>query len=191
MVLPTVSWSRDEYAALGVPFGERGRILDEQLEVLARAYGPFPISHQGPRFPFEDVWLEPGAFTTAGPTMWFGGQGMHLALARRIARYGQGLNPFGPLTADDLGLLAEVMREHGRGVEELELVGGIRGTFHGVEDLADLDVAMADVPEQLEQGFTSFCFKPAMFVDEVAQVGELCRDLVRRFDQAVATARTP
>ena len=33
VVLPTVSWSRDEYAALGVPFTERGRILDEQLEI--------------------------------------------------------------------------------------------------------------------------------------------------------------
>ena len=191
VVLPTVSWSRDEYAALGVPFGERGRILDEQLAVLATAYGPFPISHDGPRFPFDDVWLEPGASTPAGPTLWFGGQGMHPPLARRIARYGQGLNPFGPLTSDDLGLLAEVMHEHGREITELELVGGIRGTFHATDDLADLDVAMADVPGQLEQGFTSFCFKPAMFVDEAEQVGELCRDLVGRFDLAVAAARTP
>jgi alkanesulfonate monooxygenase SsuD/methylene tetrahydromethanopterin reductase-like flavin-dependent oxidoreductase (luciferase family) len=186
VVLPTVSWSRDEYAALGVPFGERGRILDEQLEVLSMAYGPFPISHAGPRFPFDDVWLEPGAATPAGPTMWFGGQGMHPPLARRIARYGHGLNPFGPLTTDDLDLLAEVMREHGRDLAELELVGGIRGTFHGVDDLADLDAAMADVPRQLSHGFTTFCFKPAMFVDDAAQVGDLCRDLVRRFDQAVA-----
>ena len=185
VVLPTVSWSRDEYAALGVPFGERGRILDEQLEVLAAAYGPFPISHHGPRFPFDDVWLEPGAFSPGGPTMWFGGQGMHPPLARRIARYGQGLNPFGPLTSDDLGLLADVMREHGRDLAELELVGGIRGTFHGTDDLADLDVAMAEVPGQLEQGFTSFCFKPAMFVDDAAHVGDLCRDLVRRFALAV------
>jgi alkanesulfonate monooxygenase SsuD/methylene tetrahydromethanopterin reductase-like flavin-dependent oxidoreductase (luciferase family) len=27
-----VSWHRDEYDALGVPFGQRGEILDEQLE---------------------------------------------------------------------------------------------------------------------------------------------------------------
>ena len=108
-----------------------------------------------------------------------------------IARYGQGLNPFGPLTADDLGLLADVMREHGRDLAELELVGGIRGTFHGTDDLADLDLAMADVPAQLDQGFSSFCFKPAMFVDDVAQVGDLCRDLVRRFDRAVAGHSEP
>jgi alkanesulfonate monooxygenase SsuD/methylene tetrahydromethanopterin reductase-like flavin-dependent oxidoreductase (luciferase family) len=189
VVLPTVSWSRDEYDALGVPFAERGRILDEQLEVLAKAYGPFPVRHDGPRFPFGDVWLEPGSAREGGPLLWFGGQGMHPPLARRIARYGQGLNPFGPLTGDDLALLSEVMREHGRELAELELVGGIRGTFHGSDDLADLDVAMADVPRQLDQGFTTFCFKPAMFVDDAADVGDLCRDLVRRFDQAVSGHR--
>ncbi len=189
VVLPTVSWSRDEYDALGIPFGERGRILDEQLEVLAKAYGPFPVRHDGPRFPFGDVWLEPGSAREGGPSLWFGGQGMHTPLARRIARYGQGLNPFGPLTDDDLAMLSEVMREHGRELAELELVGGIRGTFRGSDDLADLDVAMADVPRQLDQGFRTFCFKPAMFVDDAAAVGDLCRDLVRRFDEVSSEHR--
>ena len=187
VVLPTVSWSRDEYDALGVPFGRRGAILDEQLEVLAKAWGPYPIRHDGPRFPFGDVWLEPGSHTPAGPTMWFGGQGMHRPLAQRIARYGHGLNPFGPLTDDDLALLAEVMREHGRDVSELEMVGGIRGTFHGPDDVADLDLALADLPRQLEQGFTTICFKPAMFVETADQVGDLCRELVRK-TAAIAAA---
>ena len=31
VIQPTVSWHRDEYDALGVPFEKRGRILDEQL----------------------------------------------------------------------------------------------------------------------------------------------------------------
>ena len=180
VVLPTVSWSRDEYAALGVPFGQRGAILDEQLEVLEKAWGPYPVRHDGPHFPFDDVWLEPGAFAATGPTLWFGGQGMHEPLARRIARYGQGLNPFGPLTDDDLALLADVMREHGRDISELEMVGGIRGRFHGPDDLADVDAAIADLPRQLEQGFTTICFKPAMFVDDADQVSDLCRDLVRK-----------
>jgi alkanesulfonate monooxygenase SsuD/methylene tetrahydromethanopterin reductase-like flavin-dependent oxidoreductase (luciferase family) len=183
VVLPTVSWSRDEYAALGVPFAERGRILDEQLEVLAQAWGPYPISHAGPRFPFTDVWLEPGAATTAGPALWFGGQGMHPPLARRLARYGRGLNPFGPLDQADLDLLAETMREHGRDLSELELVGGIRGRFQGADDVAELDEALADLPRQLSQGFRTICFKPAMFVESADQVGELCRELTVKVDR--------
>ena len=161
VVLPTVSWSRDEYAALGVPFADRGRILDEQLEVLAKAWGPYPISHDGPRFPFTDVWLEPGAATPQGPPLWFGGQGMPPHVVRRIARYGRGVHPFGPLTDDDLAALAAGMREAGRDLSELELVGGIRGRFETPDSVADVDEALAGLPRQVEQGFTTISFKPA------------------------------
>jgi probable F420-dependent oxidoreductase len=178
VVLPTVSWSRDEYAALGVPFAERGRILDEQLEVLAKAWGPYPISHAGPRFPFTDVWLEPGASTTEGPPFWFGGQGMHPPLIRRLVRYGKGLNPFGPLSDDDLHSLEAAMSEAGRDLAELEKVGGIRATFHRSDDVADVDAALADLPRQVDQGFTTICFKPAMFCRTVEDVPGLCHRLV-------------
>jgi alkanesulfonate monooxygenase SsuD/methylene tetrahydromethanopterin reductase-like flavin-dependent oxidoreductase (luciferase family) len=178
VVLPSVSWQRDEYDALGVPFGERGRILDEQLEVLAKAWGPYPISHDGPRFPFRDVWLEPGAWTRQGPPLWFGGQGMGPHLVRRLARYGAGLNPFGPLTDADLEALADGMRAAGRDLSDLEMVGGIRGRFHGPDDVADVEAALAGLPRQIEQGFTTICFKPAMFCRSADEVADLCRRLV-------------
>jgi probable F420-dependent oxidoreductase len=180
VVLPTVSWHQDEYDALGVPFGERGRILDEQLEVLAKSWGPYPIRHDGPRFPFGEVWLEPGAWTADGPPMWFGGSSMHPALARRIARYGQGLNPFGTLTDDDLQALASAMRAQGRDPAELEVVGGVRGTFHGPDDVADLDLALESVPGQLARGFTTICFKPAMFVRDTTDLPRLYAELTEK-----------
>lgn len=183
VVLPTVSWSRDEYAALGVPFSERGKILDEQLEILAKSWGPYPFSHQGKYFEFGDVWLEPGAFRPTGPSLWFGGQGMNPAQVRRMVRYGSGLNPFGPLTDDDIAALATGLQEAGRDLSEIEMVGGIRGTFHSSDDIADIEVALADLPRQLEQGFTTICFKPAMFVRSADEVGDFCRYLVTRVSE--------
>jgi alkanesulfonate monooxygenase SsuD/methylene tetrahydromethanopterin reductase-like flavin-dependent oxidoreductase (luciferase family) len=188
VVLPTVSWSKDEYAALGVPFTERGRILDEQLEVLAKAWGPYPIRHEGQYFSFGDVWLEPGAFTPDGPRMWFGGQGMHPPLVRRLAAYGHGLNPFGSLSDDDLAMLADGMRAAGRDIAELELVGGIRGTFHGADDLADLDEALESLPRQLAQGYTTICFKPAMFVDSVEALPAFYAELIDKTERIAASA---
>jgi len=47
IVLPTVSWHRDEYDALGVPFGRRGDILDEQLEIWSRAWAGSPVAVDG------------------------------------------------------------------------------------------------------------------------------------------------
>jgi probable F420-dependent oxidoreductase len=183
VVLPSVSWHADEYAALGVPFDERGRVLDEQLEVLAQAWGGSPLSHHGRYFSFDDVWLEPGAFRPSGPTLWFGGQGMHPPLVRRIARFGQGVNPFGALSDDDLATLAAGLAEHGRSLDELELVGGVRGRFASSHDVADLDEALQSLPAQVAQGFTSICVKPAMFLAEAADFPRWCRDLVDRVGQ--------
>jgi alkanesulfonate monooxygenase SsuD/methylene tetrahydromethanopterin reductase-like flavin-dependent oxidoreductase (luciferase family) len=186
VVLPTVSWSKDEYDALGVPFTERGKILDEQLEILSRAWGPYPIRNDGPYFPFGDVWLEPGAHTPDGPPIWLGGQGMHPPLVRRLAKYGRGLNPFGALSDADLELLQEGMKAAGRDISELELVGGIRGRFAGTDDVADLDEALEALPGQLARGFTTICFKPAMFVSDVSQLPALYDELQEKASKIAA-----
>jgi probable F420-dependent oxidoreductase len=182
VVLPTVSWHHDEYAALGVPFEQRGRILDEQLEVLQALWRPGPVSHAGRFFSFDEVWLEPQPWRPSGPVMWFGGQGMHAPLLRRIVRHGNGINPFGPLAEEDLDRVRSAMTAAGRDPDELELVGGIRGTFTGANDTADIDLALADLPAQLAQGYSTICFKPSMFVDSAAEVGRFCRELVRKVE---------
>ena len=102
VVQPTVSWSRDEYAALGVPFGKRGRLLDEHLQIWAKAWGPSPVSHDGEHYPFQDVYFEPKAYRPDGPRLWFGGQGMHGPLLRRLVRYGHGFHPLGRPTPEDM-----------------------------------------------------------------------------------------
>ena len=86
VVQPTVSWSAHEYAALGVPFTRRGAILDEQLEAMSAAWTDTPASHDGERFSFRDVYLEPKPHRPGGPAMWFGGQRLHEPLLRRIVR---------------------------------------------------------------------------------------------------------
>ncbi|WP_329279508.1 LLM class F420-dependent oxidoreductase [Streptomyces sp. NBC_01451] len=41
-------WSLDEYAAAGVaPFAERGRVLDEILDVCRAVWGPDPVRYEG------------------------------------------------------------------------------------------------------------------------------------------------
>jgi probable F420-dependent oxidoreductase len=180
VVLPTVSWHKDEYDALGVPFARRGRILDEQLDVLRAAWGPGPVSHHGEFFDFGDVWVEPGPWRPGGPTLWFGGQGMHPGLLRRLVRHGSGLNPFGPLTGDDLAAVRAGLAEAGRDPYALELIGGIRGTFPDSGGTAGLDAALESLPGQLDQGFTTICFKPSMFIDDAALIGPFCRDLRRK-----------
>jgi hypothetical protein len=72
------------------------------------------------------------------------------------------------------------MAAAGRDAAELEMVGGIRGRSPDDESTADLAEAAEAIPGQLAQGYTSICFKPSMFTDDLDEVGPLCRDLVRR-----------
>jgi probable F420-dependent oxidoreductase len=178
VVQPTVSWAAEEYAALGVPFARRGAILDEQLEAMRAAWTDTPAAFTGEHFRFADVYCEPKPFRPGGPAMWFGGQTLHPPLCRRIVRYGNGFHPFGAPTAAELERLAGAMAAAGRDIAELELVGGIRGRFAGAADVADLDEALAGVPGLIERGFSSICFKPAMFTDDRDAVADVCRRVV-------------
>src|SRR5580765_4300863 len=82
IVQPTLSWSVEEYTALGVPFGQRGAIVDEQLAAMRAAWRETPAAFDGRFFRFEEAYLEPKPFHADGPRMWFGGQRMHDALLR-------------------------------------------------------------------------------------------------------------
>ncbi|HEY1324007.1 MAG TPA: TIGR03619 family F420-dependent LLM class oxidoreductase [Streptosporangiaceae bacterium] len=180
IVLPTVSWHRDEYDALGVPFGQRGDILDEQLAIWSRAWAGSPVAFEGRHYRFGDVWLEPQPARPGGPVLWFGGSSVHSRLVRRLVRYGSGFNPLG--RPDDAGLarIAVAMRAAGRDPGELEYVGGTRGVFAGPDGLADLDQALAQIPAQLARGFTTICVKPSQFTDDAASIGAFCHELAAK-----------
>lgn len=179
VVQPTVSWSEEEYAALGVPFRERGAILDEQLAAMRTAWTQWPATHAGERFSFGPVWCSPPPFTAGGPSMWFGGERLSPAHIRRIVQYGHGFHPFGAPTADELAELRAALAAAGRDLADIEMVGGIRGTFHGSDDVADLSHALVPVPSLREAGYTSVCFKPNHYTDDVRAVGDVCREVVR------------
>lgn len=180
VVIPTVSWSRDEYAALGIPFGQRGSLLDEHLAAWEQVYARSPASFEGTHYRFRDVYLEPKAYRPGGPRLWFGGQRLHSALLRRLVRYGHGFNPLGRPQPGELQALRAALDAAGRDPDELEMVGGIRGQFPTREAVADLGQAMESLPEQWEQGFTTICVKPSMFIDDPRDLPEFCRDTVRR-----------
>jgi probable F420-dependent oxidoreductase len=182
VVQPGVSWSRDEYAALGVPFSRRGRILDEQLRILERVWRESPTSFHGQFFDFDDVYLEPKAYRPEGPRLWFGGQSVHGAVLDRLVRYGHGFHPFGTPTADDLRVLDEGLRAAGRDPASVEKVGGTRATFPDDDSCADIGAAMAPIAEQMELGFTTFCVKPSQFIDSADDLPALLREVMRRAD---------
>jgi probable F420-dependent oxidoreductase len=180
VVQPTVSWSRAEYDALGVPFTSRGALLDEHLEAWRVLWNETPASFEGMHYRFHDAFLEPKPFRPEGPTLWFGGTSLHERLLRRIVTHGRGFNPLGRPSPEELERLRSAMAEGGRSIDELEMVGGTRGAFHDRTSVADLGSALSTIPEQVAAGFTSICVKPSQFIDDPARIGAFCREVVQR-----------
>ncbi len=109
-----LSWSRDEYDAVGVPWRERGARLDETLDVLEHLFGPDPVEHRG-RF-----WtISPGDFQPkpVQPRLPIYLGGVSPAALRRIGRRADGWLGV-PLPPDrlraTLGTLADQARQAGR-----------------------------------------------------------------------------
>lgn len=180
VVQPTVSWHRPEYEALGVDFRARGRLLDEHLAAWRVLWRDTPASFAGRHYAFSEVFLEPKPHRPGGPTVWLGGSSLHDRLLRRLVAYGHGFNPLGAPAPGELERLAAALRAAGRDPAEVELVGGTRAVLPDSDGVADLDGALASVPDQLRRGFRTFCVKPSQFTDDPQQVGSLCREVVAR-----------
>ncbi|MBW4029977.1 MAG: TIGR03619 family F420-dependent LLM class oxidoreductase [Acidobacteria bacterium] len=183
VVLPTVSWHEEEYAALGVDFHRRGSILDEQLEIWRRAWSGSPFHFHGAHYSFDDVWLESRCVRREGPTLWFGGSSLHPAVIRRLVTFGAGFNPLGQPLHHELLALDQALSDAGRSRDEIEMVGGLRGRFTSPDDVADLDEALEGVAAQVASGYRTFCFKPSMFTDELAEVGRVASRVVQRLGE--------
>jgi probable F420-dependent oxidoreductase len=82
-----VGWLESEFAALGVPYRERGRRTDEAIAVLKASCGP------------DGAGFLPKPVQRPHPPLWIGGRSA--AAVRRAARSGDAWHP-SHLTADEL-----------------------------------------------------------------------------------------
>jgi probable F420-dependent oxidoreductase len=87
-----VGWMEEEFAALGVPFADRGRMADEHLEIVARLWTEERVSYQGQFYRFQDLAFYPKPIQRPRIPIWVGGEGA--AAQRRTARYGDAWFPY-------------------------------------------------------------------------------------------------
>jgi alkanesulfonate monooxygenase SsuD/methylene tetrahydromethanopterin reductase-like flavin-dependent oxidoreductase (luciferase family) len=180
VVQPTVSWHEPEYEALAVPFRLRGKLLDEHLRAWKVLWGPSPATFRGEHYRFDDVYMEPKPYRPGGPRMWFGGRRIAAFIIRRLVEHGHGFHPFGQPSHDDMKPIRDALEAAGRTLADFEFVGGLRPRFPDHIRPASIAEAAEQIPEQLEQGYTSICFNPSQYTDDVDAVPELCRELVAR-----------
>lgn len=119
---------RGEFEALGVPFEERGRLLDEGIDAVRAALATEFSAHRGERWQFEGLGQRPRPVQATVP-IWVGGSSK--PAMRRAAERGDGWLPQGP---PEGGMEAGIafVREHRaatRGDDPIVL-GALSGPLH-------------------------------------------------------------
>jgi probable F420-dependent oxidoreductase len=122
-------WLREEFDALDVPFGDRGRRTDDYIGALRAAWGEQPASHAGEFTRFDGVYVQPGPVDGRIPIV-VGGHSE--AAARRAGRLGDGFFP-GSGSDDQLASLIATMRaaaeDAGRDPSTIEITAGGAAVF--------------------------------------------------------------
>jgi probable F420-dependent oxidoreductase len=178
--MPSASWHEDEYDALGVPFEARGAILDEQLEIWAKTWSSDVVSHHGAHFDFEGISVEPRAWRPEGPRVWIGGLRLTNRALRRVVSYGSGFFPGFAPTEEELERLRAGLERAGRTLDEIELAMWLgRGTpFPDPTSTKALEADLDVVATNLNRGIGTVVMKPSQYIDDPAQLADLCRDAI-------------
>jgi len=120
-----------EFAALGVDFTKRGKLMDEALDVIVRAFLDEYPSHDGPTWRVHDVGLRPRPVQQPRPPIWIGGNTP--AALRRAAAKGDGCIPQGTFR-DQFPTQVATVREHRkrlRGDEPIEIAANTPWLYLG------------------------------------------------------------
>jgi len=151
-------WSTDEFQATGATRADRGRLLDETLDVFDAVWGPDPVTFRSPRVVIDNASVLPKPATKI-PVMLGGGS----KAVQRIAKRADGWLPVpttpGPAGAAELRAswdrIREMASEYGRDTSRMEMVvvgnvtftdrpaGPDRSAFVGTLDQIMDDVQMA------------------------------------------------
>ena len=152
----TASWQQDEYDALGVPYTERGAVLDEVIGACRALWSTAPASFHGRYVNFDGMFCSPRPAARERIQVWFGGKFTPRQI-RRIVSMGDGWMPFGGLrmtVPEKAAAIAELRSryvEAGRDPSTLEVcdalppADSVAETLDQVPALAEVGVTMVRV----------------------------------------------
>lgn len=174
------SWHRDEYDALGVPFVDRGQIMEDAIGACRALWSGAPASFHSRTVNFDGMHCQPRPRDGERIPVWFTGK-FTPRLVRRVAALGDGWMPYAaygmPLErkAEAIRVLRERYAAAGRDPDTLEVA----------DTLAPVDGSVArtleQVPAAAAAGIGIVRVPLRRFVSEPGQVPGVIEELVGRF----------
>lgn len=132
-----LGWNAVEYEALAKDFSNRGRRMEEQVELLRRLWTEPTVTFDGAYERITGAGLAPLPVQRPIP-LWFGGQSP--AAYRRAGRLGDGWFPQvapGPRLDEAISMVEQGAREAGRDPAVLGMEGRVSWGQGGVDQLVD------------------------------------------------------
>jgi probable F420-dependent oxidoreductase len=123
-------WLQEEFAALGVPFAERGARMDEYIAAMRELWSADKPTFKGRFVTFEGAYCRPQPVNKSVPII-VGGHSE--AAARRAGRLGDGFFPARGAPAQLIAIARKSAEEAGRDPDKLEITASLP------DDLAELD----------------------------------------------------
>ena len=68
-----VGWHEKEFALMGVPYKERGRRMNEMIEIVTALWQGDNVTYNGKYYRFENLTIEPKPLQKPRPPIWIGG----------------------------------------------------------------------------------------------------------------------
>ncbi|MDB5394785.1 MAG: fmn-dependent monooxygenase [Rhodospirillales bacterium] len=159
-----VGWQRLEYDAVGVPFDNRGAILEEQIRACRALWRSAPASFHGTHVAFEGVYSYPRPVQSGGIPIWLGCAPTRRWIAR-LAEWCEGWIPLG-LSPAEIGCAVSEIRAamvaRGRDPSTLA-IRTMLPPVRGADGLGDLDATLAQAPALCTAGATHLEIYPTMY----------------------------
>jgi probable F420-dependent oxidoreductase len=107
-----VGWHEAEFALMGSPYRERGRRMDECLEIVRALWAGDRVTYQGRYYQFTELTIDPKPLQQPQPPIWIGGGSQPFEkvygqtvisidpVLRRIARYADAWVPHSSATPE-------------------------------------------------------------------------------------------
>jgi probable F420-dependent oxidoreductase len=114
-------WIPEEYETLGIPFSERGKVLDEHIEAMLALWSEDHPHFEGAHYRFDNIGFEPKPVAKRVP-IWVGGNSR--PARRRAARLGDGWHVIdvpAPELREGIAELAEMCRDAGRAPSDVTI----------------------------------------------------------------------
>jgi probable F420-dependent oxidoreductase len=121
-----------DFAASGVPIGERGSRMDEAIPLLRRFWTGEPVTHHGAHHHFDAIRIHPAPHQPGGPPLLVSGR--KPVAMRRAARLGDGWMPYLYSAERYARSVASIREEAARQERDLRDFGWYAYVFTSIDD---------------------------------------------------------